>query len=698
MKDSVELRENQYDKFDDPATPAATQPLKLFPVIAGTKTPALSGDWRKHATSDPVQIEAWRAAGFNLGCDCAASGLAVIDLDGGEIGEASWAKLQGEHGIAPATREHRTPRGGRHLIYRGSIPSSVQKLGPKLDTRGVGGYIVWEGSTEDGSYSAIRDVEPTTVPVWIAPTLNASKSKHTAAVEELDLPVNVARAERYLRGLQPVVQGDGADARTYEVACALRDMAVSQERSRDMMVSLYDCTPQDDRFEAFIARKVKNVWEYAQNEPGAWGVTSGVERFASYASPASAPEPARAWAQAREDIQKRPVVLRDEGVMDQVVSVEMLVDGLIPHMVNAAVIGLPDAGKSHAVMDISLSVAAGVPVFKHFRVARPGPVVSFVGEYLIDLEQRRRLVWREAHSIDPARILPFYTIQGVPRVRTQEDVDRYLEALWQQQQKQGEPFSLIAIDNVARAMEGMNSNEDKEAGVYVGFADTVVREFKCSLISIHHTGRTGENPRGSNAFDAGYEVAIKSEVVGGEFSRSLTSSLSFYRYQRGKKPDPFEIKGHEHTYEDARFGVLTAPVFEHQAASAKASVQKPMTPTEKDRADFIIDNLEPALKRLDGAQPGGRWPLEMMAAEVLQVRQEIAKLEGEPAWTEDECAKEYKMLRTKLKRWSDPRPKLPAILDRYLARTAGKAIIRPPEFHLLATSDTVRLEKTDPEN
>ena len=53
---------------------------KIFPITPGAKTPALEGDWRKHATSDPDVIEGWRAAGYDLAVDCGASGLFVIDI------------------------------------------------------------------------------------------------------------------------------------------------------------------------------------------------------------------------------------------------------------------------------------------------------------------------------------------------------------------------------------------------------------------------------------------------------------------------------------------------------------------------------------------------------------------------------------------------------------------------------------------
>lgn len=71
----------------------------------------------------------------------AASNLIVIDIDGPE-GEQAYISL---FGPMPVTVEARTGRG-RHLYF--SLPEGVRvgntagKLGPKIDTRGDGGYVV----------------------------------------------------------------------------------------------------------------------------------------------------------------------------------------------------------------------------------------------------------------------------------------------------------------------------------------------------------------------------------------------------------------------------------------------------------------------------------------------------------------------------------------------------------------------------
>jgi hypothetical protein len=464
---------------------------KFFPCSPGTKTPALQGDWRAHATADEAQIDAWQAEGYNLAIDCEASGLTVIDTDGGPVGEATWARLCDENGLAPETYTVRTPKGGKHRYFQGDCPSSVQKLGKKVDTRGQGGYVLWEGTTQDGEYTIEHDVPVVPLPAWVAPLVGSRKSEHKAAVEELDLPVNLRRAERFLKGLQPVVQGHGADARTYEVAAALRDLGVSQEVSVDLMLSHYDCTPQDDRFEAFIARKVENVWSYAQNEPGAWGASSGTERFAAYASPGQAETPGseddsrfRLWSVDEALERPEPV---------------FLLPGILPAIGLCPIVGPPDNGKTFIALDMALHVASGIAGWGRPE-SRPRDVVFYSGEGFDDVVHNRVMAWCKAHDYDKSA-LKLHFLENFANVLDDSDMDAMVAAIIAKELKP----AMIVIDTYSRALtEAMlDENSAKEVNQWVKAAEGIKRGFRCAIVPIHHTGKDPVNGgRGSNALYA----------------------------------------------------------------------------------------------------------------------------------------------------------------------------------------------------
>lgn len=126
---------------------------KGFRVLAlrpGEKLPATEHGV-KDATSDPEVIARWWEENpqRNLGL-ATGGGLVVIDLDvdpsKGLDGVAELAKLEAGLGTLPATATVSTPRGGQHRYFRVPadtvIRNSASKLGPGIDVRGEGGYVV----------------------------------------------------------------------------------------------------------------------------------------------------------------------------------------------------------------------------------------------------------------------------------------------------------------------------------------------------------------------------------------------------------------------------------------------------------------------------------------------------------------------------------------------------------------------------
>src|SRR5262249_12580168 len=104
----------------------------------------------KDASIDPKLILQWwtqwpnAMIGIPMG---SASGIFCVDLDrkAGTDGIATWAGLQAVHGPPPLTRVHETPSTGRHLIFvwkEGIRNIPLGKLGPGIEIKGEGGYIV----------------------------------------------------------------------------------------------------------------------------------------------------------------------------------------------------------------------------------------------------------------------------------------------------------------------------------------------------------------------------------------------------------------------------------------------------------------------------------------------------------------------------------------------------------------------------
>jgi hypothetical protein len=91
--------------------------------------------------------------GANIGIATGATaGLIVLDEDPQKGGTESLAALEAKYGPLPSTVEALTGGDGRHLYLRHpgpgmEVPSSVGKLGPGLDIRADGGYVIAPPST-----------------------------------------------------------------------------------------------------------------------------------------------------------------------------------------------------------------------------------------------------------------------------------------------------------------------------------------------------------------------------------------------------------------------------------------------------------------------------------------------------------------------------------------------------------------------
>lgn len=99
------------------------------------------------ATVDPYRIDAmFRVAvkpmlAMRTG---ETSGTVVVDVDHGNGGDVTLAELVAK-GLTPPTAYVRTGSGGLHLYYRHPgvyVPISQSRLGPGIDVRGDGGYVV----------------------------------------------------------------------------------------------------------------------------------------------------------------------------------------------------------------------------------------------------------------------------------------------------------------------------------------------------------------------------------------------------------------------------------------------------------------------------------------------------------------------------------------------------------------------------
>ena len=157
----------------------ARRSIPAFPCEPGGKRPlTYNGFWE--ATTDMHRIKAWweRWPTANVGVPTGqSSGLLVLDVDARGGGPQSLAALERETGPLPPTARSRTGGGGMHIFFRypngEEVRNSAGLLGPGLDVRGEGGYIVVPPSRTQSAYEWVERTSPSEA-AWLLEALSAT--------------------------------------------------------------------------------------------------------------------------------------------------------------------------------------------------------------------------------------------------------------------------------------------------------------------------------------------------------------------------------------------------------------------------------------------------------------------------------------------------------------------------------------------
>jgi hypothetical protein len=193
----------------------------IFPVLPNDKRPAIR-DWPNRATHNLDVIAKHWHEDHNIGIACEPSGLIVVDLDCGKPLPPPWDTMPGivdgqdvlavlcerhdpEWSVWPAWRDTytvQTPSGGWHLYFKATgetIRNSSGKLGPLIDIRGAGGYVVGAGSIVNGrAYEVVIDCDPVPLPEWMSRLLTARPKAEPLATQIAQLAKSVVRSDRYV--------------------------------------------------------------------------------------------------------------------------------------------------------------------------------------------------------------------------------------------------------------------------------------------------------------------------------------------------------------------------------------------------------------------------------------------------------------------------------------------------------------------
>lgn len=219
----------------------------VFPLATNSKLPAISkekegGQGVLDATTDETQLRDWarRYPRANVGIACGrVSGITVIDVDPRHGGNQTMVAFKAKNQHLTPTVLSRTPSGGYHVFYafESALLNSQNLLGPGIDVRTTGGYVVAPPSVAGSPYS------------WINPPLGSDLPRMPQwAVERLrpkPAPVFQVNASRDtddgLRGLLKFLENAKSGERNkclYWAARRAAEGGFTDARSADALMGM----------------------------------------------------------------------------------------------------------------------------------------------------------------------------------------------------------------------------------------------------------------------------------------------------------------------------------------------------------------------------------------------------------------------------------------------------------------------------
>jgi len=201
----------------------------------------------KNSTTDEATIDRWFSIdpSINIGIRTGAvSGIVVVDLDVDHGGFESFADLDDRYGRHEPTVLAITGGGGLHYYFRhpgGEVRNSASSLGPGIDVRGDGGFVVappsihhtgaiyqWDGE----GHPAYRTPSP--LPDWVQTRTYQPTAPRTSIRREVTLPGDV-----------PPISEGGRNMTLASYAGKLRFQGADEEtiRTELLRINAHACNP-----------------------------------------------------------------------------------------------------------------------------------------------------------------------------------------------------------------------------------------------------------------------------------------------------------------------------------------------------------------------------------------------------------------------------------------------------------------------
>ena len=562
----------------------AQQGLAVFPIRhRGTDdkgrerwTP-ITG-WQDSASSDFARIAQWwrdwpdARVGLPTG---ERNGIVALDLDtkNGKDGVAAMAAIGFPDIAALSPARVRTPSGGCHLLFRndGGLRNSASKIGPGIDIRAEGGFIIAPGSWKgDRRYTSegepVGTVALPSFPEKLAGLAGGRAPVTSPSVEDDgdDLDIWAAPNRDKIKSALAALPAEVRDDRDQwlRVGMALHHEFRGEDEGFDLWNDWSKDSPEHGR-----QRDQREDWASFggdDRKPVAIATLYGMAKDHGWNAKVAAPrEPSRLQLLTPADCTNAPA----RGYV---------IKGLIAPRDVACIFGAPGGGKSTIAPHLGYHVARGESVFG--LRTKPGKVLYVAAEDAHGMKNRvAALRRRDGDAPD------FYVVDGVTDLLEEDSPD--LAAL-RDAVEEVRP-ALIFIDTLAMAFRDLEENDAQSMNQVVRIA----RSLTChgaAVVLIHHgTKAEGSTPRGHSVLNGALDVAL--QLLPADSERIIRGRLS---KNRNGPPDldiAFRVASEELGRDDDGDAITAAIVDELPAGTAPRG--KPLPPAQRE-ALAILSELE----------------------------------------------------------------------------------------------------------
>lgn len=503
----------------------------VFRLRPNQKTPAFFG-WQFEATRDPEKVKSYfdNNKDYNIGIfteKFAMYGandyaLVVVDVDtkDGKQGNNTMSGLDALGCDFPPTIEQTTASGGKHIIYitDTALASGANKLGPHVDLKSSGGYIVGAGSTIDNIPYTMQNPgfpAPAVVPEWIPLRCHPpmAKTAHASAIAD-DSEQAVSRAT--LLANQTEASAGGRNDQAFKLGCQIRDYGVSQTMTEEILhgwnaINVHPALNPEE-----ITAVCHSVFQYAKLAQGNKSPQSDFTVVPHDPKIDDAPH----------DKELHYILPKD---IDTTTEVTPLIEDYLDQDAISILYGASNTGKTFVAIDLAYHVATGAAWIQHFTTQ--GSVAYLAAEGGRSARNRIQAL-KQHYRIDnfPLALIP----HQVNLFDSHTDLKRFVTLIHKAEQDVG-PIRLIVIDTLSRAMAGGNENDSMDMGEFVKNITFIKERFKSHVLIVHHSGKdAAKGARGHSLLRAAVDTEI--EITNGLLSTTKQRDMEF------AKPIGFELK------------------------------------------------------------------------------------------------------------------------------------------------------------